>query len=718
MSESNLNSFVPVTAVAKKIANSKLVQETRNLFFYQLQHQKDKDSFADYVIIVRTKALNKLSGLEKEAHKTKLEETCRKVLTRLNLAGLKFEVRRGAEDLIFIFVLCPLKRLKEEVDRSRVNDWLVGVRIRDIDDDSSGSDPTLTDAERLRLVHDIITNPRQENGAGINPGLEDFELVECFLPLHDRNYNEDWIKTWSTKWIIDKNDLLLLRNHFGEKIAYYFAFLQYYCEWLIIPSIAGLLTYFFSENYSITFGLFIVLWSIIFTEFWRRKEYELAVWWGVRNFSRVEKRRAGFREESKIISHITGELVPYFSPWKRWLRRAFAAPIIIIFSLTLSLALLFYILFEVIMSEYYTGPFRNQLIYLPTITYCALVPALNVIYIQIAKKLNEYENYETESSYEFNLTQKIFVANFLIGYLSIFFIGWVYIPFNEEIGYFFQSFFDLFGLSFTIKNVGSERLVTELKYFILTAQIMSLFMELILPYLLRFGTFGVKKIQKNETKDGSKNEDESAFLKRVRREVKLPVYDVYEDYVEMISQYGYVSLFSVIWPLTPVFALINNWIELRSDAIKLCEHTRRPIPSRADSIGPWLDNLSLLTWLSSITNPSIIYLYHPDTKGFTSSSGVIFTIVLVWFSEHIFGVVRYIVQQMLAAFPTATDALVQKEEYELKKRWLEKAGVSTVSPSDSDLQEKKEDSKWFQNDDRIEDLEDVLREILRELKEE
>ncbi|RHZ67771.1 hypothetical protein Glove_299g21 [Diversispora epigaea] len=734
MSEINSNPLFPVlptlsklpTEAVTQIANSKFVQETQGLVFRILQKQENNEIFADYVIVVRTKVFSKLSPVEKEEHKTKVEQTCRKLLKRLSQVGLNYEARRGADDLIFIFVLCPLARIKQEVERSRVNDWLVGVRLRDTDDHDHSE--TLTDAERLRLVYDIITNPPHEGGAGINPGFKDFELVESFLPLHDHKYNEEWIKTWSTKWVIDREDLFRLKDHYGEKIAYYFAFLQYYCRWLIAPSIAGLLTYFFSSEYSIPFGLFVVLWSVIFTEFWQRKEYELAVFWGVRNVSRVEKRRPGFRKECFVTNPITRERVPYFSPWKRWLRRAVAAPIILTFSLVLAMALLFYILFEVIMSEYYSGPFRAQLIYLPTIAYCALVPALNIFYNKIAKHLNEYENYETESSYEFNLSQKIFIANFLIGYLSIFFIGWIYIPFNKEISIFLQNFFEIFGLSFTMKTVGPERLITELKYFVLTAQILSFFTELVLPYLVRFGIFEIKKIQK--IIDG-KNEGEDDFLKAVKNEVELPVYDIYEDYVEMITQFGYVSLFSVIWPLTPIFALINNWVELRSDAIKLCEHTRRPIPSRANSIGPWLENLSLLTWLSSITNSSIIYLYHPNTKGFTSLSGVIFTIVLIWLSEHILSVIRYIVHQMLQAIPMKADEIVQKEGYELKKRWLEKVGTLSLTQRDelnSDSESSNDEGKyssrsksseggeeWFQNK---KNHDDIIKNILSDLKEE
>ncbi|CAG8597734.1 22952_t:CDS:2 [Cetraspora pellucida] len=711
------NPLAPVTAAVSKIAASNVVQETRNLLFHHIHNTKEsKEVFADFVAIIRSKPFSKLSQVEREIHRKKLEDTCRKLLTRLSRVGLKYEVRRGSEDLIFVFILCPLDRLKQECERSRIHDWLVGARIRDIDENIDGP---LSDAERLRLVHDIITNPLSEGGANINPGLSDFELIEGFLPLQDRSYNEDWMIAWSTKWMIDKDDLLRLRNHFGEKIAYYFAFLQFYCKWLVMPAIAGLVTYYSGAQYSIPFSIFTVIWSVTFVEFWRRKEYELAVWWGVRHFSRIERRRTEFREECFIKNPVTGEQVPYFSPWRRWLRRTLAAPVILIFSITLSLSLLFYIMIEVIMSEYYSGPFRDQLIFLPTIIYCLLIPTLNSFYINVAKRLNDYENYETESSYEFNLTQKICVANFLISYLSILFIGWIYVPFSTEIGYFFQELFNRFGFSMTIKKVGPERLVTELKYFVLTAQVLNLFMELILPYLIRFGSFSMKRIKNNgATKDGGRNEDESAFLKRVRKEVKLPVYKIYEDYAEMVTQYGYVCLFSTVWPLTPLFALINNWIELRSDAIKICEHTRRPIPRRADSIGPWLDNLVILTWFSSITNPSFIYIYHPDNKVLTSPLSVVVVIALIWFTEHIFNVVHYVIKQMLEALPSAADDLVQKEEYELKKRLLEKAGISSGSShhedSDDESIKKREDSEWFWHSGHAPNIEEALQEIMQD----
>ena len=58
-------------------------------------------------------------------------------------------------------------------------------------------------------------------------------------------------------------------------------------------------------------------------------------------------------------------------------------------------------------------------------------------------------------------------------------------------------------------------------------------------------------------------------------------------------------------------ALANNFLELRSDAFKISVHSRRPIPARSDTIGPWLGVLTFLTWLSALTNSALVYLFRP-----------------------------------------------------------------------------------------------------------
>ena len=57
----------------------------------------------------------------------------------------------------------------------------------------------------------------------------------------------------------------------------------------------------------------------------------------------------------------------------------------------------------------------------------------------------------------------------------------------------------------------------------------------------------------------------------------LDDYDnTFDDMLEMVNQFGLVVLFSAALPVAPALALINNIIEVRSDAFKLTTLKRPP----------------------------------------------------------------------------------------------------------------------------------------------
>jgi anoctamin-10 len=60
-------------------------------------------------------------------------------------------------------------------------------------------------------------------------------------------------------------------------------------------------------------------------------------------------------------------------------------------------------------------------------------------------------------------------------------------------------------------------------------------------------------------------------------------------------------------------ALLNNVLELRSDAFKITVHQRRPVPVRSDTIGPWLSALEGLAWSGALTNAALVYLFRPQS---------------------------------------------------------------------------------------------------------
>lgn len=56
----------------------------------------------------------------------------------------------------------------------------------------------------------------------------------------------------------------------------------------------------------------------------------------------------------------------------------------------------------------------------------------------------------------------------------------------------------------------------------------------------------------------------------------------------MFIQLGYVVLFSSAFPMAAFCAFVNNLIEIRSDAFKMCFIYQRPFGERVSNIGMWL----------------------------------------------------------------------------------------------------------------------------------
>lgn len=67
-------------------------------------------------------------------------------------------------------------------------------------------------------------------------------------------------------------------------------------------------------------------------------------------------------------------------------------------------------------------------------------------------------------------------------------------------------------------------------------------------------------------------------------------------------QFGFITIFVAAFPLAPLFALLNNIVEIRLDAQKFVCTTRRTVGHQAKNIGIWLRILEFLVHLAVISN--------------------------------------------------------------------------------------------------------------------
>ncbi|KAI0060668.1 DUF590-domain-containing protein [Artomyces pyxidatus] len=608
----------------------------------------------DLVIVFRasSKTFSKQQAREDAQH---AEQEYSRLVDTLHRAGIMAVGRRGERQGQLILLLrCSDRQLQHLVYRERHSDFLYGLTTTTVPNLTQEADlRALTPAERLRLIFSFVTSTAVDGGLGISQDSLEWTRIDSVMTLHDPQFNEVWIRSLA-KQRVRFEQLDTIRSQFGEGVALYFAFLVSYTRSLWFVSAVGLACYFLGHAYSIVYSSLLLLWSVVFVEYWRIRERMYSVGWGSQGSFRVERRRPQFTQG--------------ITWWQRELRIMASLPVIALFAGVLFALLSGIFVIEAFVTTLYKGPGHEYISFAPTVLFIAVIPRFLGLYQKYAVSFTKWENHRHQSMYDASLTLKTFSLSAIVAYLGLALSAFVYVPFGETVMNFVQyhisnststissyvpSAVNLSasaihekangGHRFFEADVGAahsklnrSRLQNQMFAYTVTNQVINTFLEIGLPFVMRAvesvragkgislfgkrrssfttrsgsGTPKKKRVGFEDEKNGVAKE-EREFLERVRREVALPEYDLFADYSEMVTQFGYVALWSTIWPLAPVMALLNNILELRSDAFKIVSHCRRPLPKRTDTIGPWLDCLAFLTWVAALTNSALVYLFRP-----------------------------------------------------------------------------------------------------------
>jgi hypothetical protein len=185
-----------------------------------------------------------------------------------------------------------------------------------------------------------------------------------------------------------------IRNYFGEKIAFYFAFLEFYTNSLIVPAIIGILQFLFLNEMNIFCAVFNMLWITIFLKRWKRKSNELAYQWGTIGDVLLEGPRPTFRGKSMQIDPITKHLTPIYPIYKTWLREyGVSLPIVLLCLGAAFHIMCLYFRIEADLLNYYgSNPIGIYKIItlMPGIIYALIVMIMNHLYRKLATRLNEW----------------------------------------------------------------------------------------------------------------------------------------------------------------------------------------------------------------------------------------------------------------------------------------------------------------------------------------
>lgn len=524
-------------------------------------------------------------------------------------------------------------------------------------------------ATRLRLIYNMLTAPKLQGGLGITPGRGQWSRVKSISALHDEAADKAWIEKWTTggDWQVGLTKGLdedtRKRGGLGDQqpppIHLYFEFLTTYTLSLFPITVVSVLFYFFTplDSYPPLYALCLSLYSTIFIAIWRIKQRKFAVKWGTYGCENVAFGRLrpeyvaslGLDKTTTQQGVETVDAIQAANELRRDTKVAASVPIIAACGVGLGVVLMGLFVLEAFVSQLYYGPGKKIVPLIPTGLFVLIVPSIVGAYQCLARLMVKWEDHPTPVGEKKSLTAKTFAMNAIVAYLGLFLSAYIYIPFGSFIMTHVQT--HLMGrlpvpvsrsanstspsasaTSSAAASISAEkhainggRLKSQLFTYTVTNQVSGAFLELGMPFIMRFirdwraGKTSIKEALKktnghgdSETVPTTEEEIEKRFLNKVERELALPEYDTFTDYAEMVTQFGYVVIWSLVWPLAPVFALINNYIELRSDALKICKHVRRPLGDRVETIGSWLETLSIISWIGAITNATLIYLFRPS----------------------------------------------------------------------------------------------------------
>uniref|UniRef100_A0A8C3PPF2 Anoctamin n=1 Tax=Calidris pygmaea TaxID=425635 RepID=A0A8C3PPF2_9CHAR len=457
----------------------------------------------------------------------------------------------------------------------------------------------------------------------------------------------------------------LIRKYFGEKIGLYFAWLGLYTEFLIPSSVVGIIVFLygcitiesdipskemcdqrnaftmcplcdkfcdywnlssacatarashlFDNPATVFFSIFMALWATMFLEQWKRLQMRLNYFWDLTGLEEEEEHPRPEYETKLLQKKLKNKSIATGNDEKEkltWSDRmpGYAANFgLILFMIMLTFSAVFGVIVYRITTaaalsfstnETTRSNVRVTVTATAVIINLVVILILDEIYGAIAKWLTEIEVPKTEKTFEERLILKAFLLKFVNSYAPIFYVAFFKGRFVGRPGHYVYVF-DGYRMEECAPGGCLMELCIQLSIIMLGKQLIqnNLF-EIGIPYLKKL--FRKLKDERTEPKEMDTNQSKDPQQWDLDYTLE-PFTGLTPEYMEMIIQFGFVTLFVASFPLAPLFALLNNIIEVRLDAKKFVTELRRPDTVRAKDIGKFMT--LLFGWVFFVSQAFVI----------------------------------------------------------------------------------------------------------------
>ncbi|XP_040414086.1 anoctamin-9 [Cygnus olor] len=510
---------------------------------------------------------------------------------------------------------------------------------------------------RIRIVNFILLNTVTPDLEKLNDLMKK-KVFEAMFPLHEKEEVREFLKEKWARWrdIFCQQPIEKIRCYFGEKVALYFAWLGWYTYLLGFAAMIGLVvfvagitvfnssqvskeiceanntimcplcdqkcpfwllsdtctyarvTHMIDNEGTVLFAMFMAIWATVFLELWKRQRATVVTNWDLYRWDEDEEELA-----LELINNLQHEPRRYQHSYLRSTIVLILVLVMIAVLIGIAHALVIY---RVVATALFTQSdfefFREQANTVAVMTGAVLHYLTIVIMTKVNRRvalfLCDMEKPRTFSQRENNFTIKIFIFQFFTNFSSLIYIAFFLGRINGHPG----NYVRIAG-KWRLEECHPSGCITDL--FIQMAIIMMLkqtisnLMEYLIPWIGHKIRTRQKRPKKRNMVLGEEEEPEDPCKKQWLSNYQLNevnIFSLFDEFLEMVIQYSFTTIFVAAFPLAPLLAFCNNLFEIRLDAIKMMRLRRRMVPRKANDIGIWLQVLEAIGILAVIGNGLVI----------------------------------------------------------------------------------------------------------------
>ncbi|XP_051235957.1 anoctamin-9 isoform X2 [Dicentrarchus labrax] len=487
----------------------------------------------------------------------------------------------------------------------------------------------VTQATRIRIVNFILHQTFINTGENLKELLmkDVFETMFC---LHERKKQKRLKEKWA-RWscLFTGQPVNDVKCYFGEKVALYYLWLGWYTKLLVPAAALGVVVFlyglaFFNTNPlikevcqssiimcprcdkrctvwqlsdtctyakvshlfdnegTVAFAMFMAIWATLFLELWKRHRARHVSQWKVYDWC---------EEELMLIIGLAHALVVF---------RVVAAPLMSEGSW-----------------EFFKDHANTVAVMLGAVLHYLTIQIMTRVNRWVSLKLCDIEKTNSFAATERSFTVKMFTFQFFTLFSSLFYVAFFLGRINGHPGNYVRI------AGWRLEECHPSGCLTDL--FIQMAVIMLLkqtlnnIFEFTVPWLKScLSRNTAKKLQRKcghcyrkacRDEQGRVEPCDICKLRDWLRNYHLAntdAFSLFNEFLEMVVQFSFTTIFVAAFPLAPLLALINNVFEIRLDAIKMVRLERRLVPRKTNDIGVWTKVLEAIGVLAVIANGLVI----------------------------------------------------------------------------------------------------------------